>query len=182
LREARTSRQGFDELLSPLETLLNTRWERGVMALSREFRKLCPDCIRDRVDRRIYAGLDGDARVFRLNFTDFPLTLGWHLSHVTQNLISAHSGYADRCFAARASITSGWQWAAQVLNENNCAACTIMYTLTARGRELESIAPNLRSAAEALKKGPIAKSLELCRAESGSVNVPTYSMPKPAAQ
>ena len=116
--------------------------------------------------------------MFRLNFTDFPLTLGWHLSHVTQNLISAHSGYADRCFAARASITSGWTWAAQVLNENNCTACTMMYTLTGRAKVLESIAPTLLSAAEALKKGPLAKSLELCRADSGTVSTPTYTLPK----
>ena len=178
LRLARTQSQGFDELFSPLETLLNTRWQRGVVSLGREYQKFCPDCFVDREDRRIYAGLDGDARLFRLNFTDFPLTLGWHLSHATQNLISAHAGYADRCIAARGSITSGWKWAAQVFNENNCSACGIMYTLTARAKDLDAIAPNVRSAPDALKKGPLPKTLELCRAETGNANSPTYSLPK----
>ena len=178
LRASRTDRSGWDELTSPLETLLNSRGERGLVAMRREFRKFCPDCFRDQTDRRIYAGLDGDARVFRLNFTDFPLTLGWHLSQVTQNLISAHSGYADRCFAARASITTGWTWAAQVLNENNCAACNMMYTLTGRAKELETIAPSLASATEALKKGPIAKQLELCQAGGTATDLPTYNLPK----
>ena len=182
LRLARTQRQGFDELFSPMETLLNARWQRGVVSMGREFQKFCPDCFVDREDRRVYAGLDGDARVFRLNFTDFPLTLGWHLSHATQNLISAHSGYADRCIAARGSITSGWKWAAQVLNENNCSACGVMYTITARAKELGSIAPSVASLPEALKKGPLPKSVELCRAETGNVSAPSYSLPKPGVQ
>jgi len=179
LRAASTARSGWDELMSPMLTLLNTRSERGLVSLGREYRKFCPDCIRDRADRRVYAGLDGDARVFRLNFTDFPLTLGWHLSHVTQDLISAHSGYPDRCFAARASITSGWQWAAQVLNENNCTACAMMYSLTGRAKELEAIAPTLLTLQGALKKGAVPKSLELCRAQGGVKENPTYSVPKP---
>ena len=176
---AHTARSGFDELFSPLETLLNTRWQRGVVSVGREFHKFCPDCFLDREDRRVYPGLDGDARVFRINFTDFPLTLGWHLSHVTQTLISAHSGFADRCIAARQSITSGLAWAAQVLNENNCAACSIMYTVTGRAKELETVAPSVRTESDALKRGPIAQSLDLCRAEAGNVAAPAYSMPKP---
>lgn len=178
-RANNTRRSGFDELFSPVETLLNTRWQRGVVSMSREFQKFCPNCFIDREDRRVHAGLDGDARVFRLNFTDFPLTLGWHLSHVTQDLISAHSGYADRCIAARGSITNSLQWAAQVLNENNCAACSLMYSVTGRAKELENVAPSVRSQAEALKRGPIALSVDLCRAESGNVSKPSYSLPKP---
>ena len=178
LQAARTNPTGFDELLSPLQTLLNARWQRGVVSMGREFQKFCPNCFIDRIDRRVYPGLDGDARVFRLNFTDFPLTLGWHLSNVTQVLISAHSGYADRCAAVRASTNAGLLWTAQVLNENNCAACSIMYSVTGRANELETIAPSVRSQAEALKRGPIAPSIQLCRAEPGNMAAPTYALPK----
>ena len=55
-------------------------------------RSSVPTCFRDREDRRVYAGLDGDAQIYRLNFTDFELTLGWQLSDVTQGLIAAHAG------------------------------------------------------------------------------------------
>jgi len=180
LRAQNTQRSGFDELLSPIETLLATRWQRGVVSMGREFQAFCPNCFVDRVDRRVYPGLDGDARVFRLNFTDFPLTLGWHLSHVTQTLISAHAGYADRCLAVRSSIFEGLQWAAQVFNENNCSACSLMYSVTARAKELENIAPSVKTQAAALQKGPIAQSVELCRSETGAVTSPTYSVQKSA--
>ena len=177
---ATTARSGFDELFSPLQTLLNARWQRGVVSMGREFHKFCPDCFVDQQDRRVYAGLDGDARVFRLNFTDFPLTLGWHLSQVTQNLISAHSGYGDRCIAARQSIIAGLSWTAQVLNENNCAACSIMYTVTGRAKELATIAPTVQTEASALAKGPIAQSLDLCRTDTSAVTAaPSYAVPKP---
>ena len=178
LQSARNNPTGFDELVSPLQTLLNARWQRGLVSMAREYQKFCPGCFIDREDRRVYPGLDGDARVFRLNFTDFPLTLGWHLSNVTQVVISAHSGYANHCAAVRASTNATLKWTAQILNENNCAACSIMYSLTGRAKELESIAPSVRSQVEALKRGPIAQSIELCRAESGNDALPRYALPK----
>lgn len=182
LRASRTARSGFDELVSPVETLLNTRWERGVFSLNREFQKLCPDCIRDRQDRRLYSGIDGDVRLFRLNFTDFPFTLGWHLSRATQSLISAHSGYPDRCLAARASLRDQWPWVAQVLNENNCAACAMMYTLTGRAQELDSITPSVRTASTAAKKAALPNWVALCRAEKSDVSAPRYGLPGQGVQ
>ena len=60
LRQARVKRSGFDELLSPVSTLLNARWERGVVSVARAHNKFCKDCFRDRADRRLYAGIDGN--------------------------------------------------------------------------------------------------------------------------
>lgn len=178
LRQARVKRSGFDEILSPVSTLLNARWERGVVSVARAHNKFCKDCFRDRVDRRLYAGLDGNVRLMRLNFTDFELTLGWQLSTVSQTLVSAHSGYADRCLAARPSLRDRWPWAARVLNENNCAACQMMYVLTGRAQELDTIAPSItrnfggnRSFGEDTS---LPTWVQLCRASAGNPSMPTY--------
>lgn len=177
VRELRTRRSGFDEFGSPLETLLNTRWERGVVSMARAFQTFCPGCFTDREDRRTYAGIDGDARMFRLNFTDFSLTVGWQLSGITEKLVSAHSGYPERCRAARAALRDTWPWMAQVLNENNCASCQIMYSLAGRQRELDNIAPattgtNIQTRTE------IPTWVELCRATAGDAKQPTYRKPE----
>ena len=54
-----------------------------------------------------------------------------------------------------------------------------MYSLTARSKELESVAPSLATADAALQKRPIAQTLELCRAETGKATKPTFAIPKP---
>ncbi len=176
LREQRTKRSGFDELFSPLETMLNTRWERGVVSMSRAFQSLCPACFTDRQDRRTYAGLDGDARMFRLNFTDFALTVGWQVSSVTGKLVSAHSGFAERCRAARPELRETWPWMAQVLNENNCSSCQIMYAVTARQKDLDNIAPSL-TGRSIYEKAEIPTWIELCRASDATASEPTYRTP-----
>jgi hypothetical protein len=177
LRKARVDRTGFDELMSPVSTLLNTRWERGLASAARAHNKFCKDCFRDRVDRRLYAGIDGDVRLIRLNFTDFELTLGWQLSTVSQTLVSAHSGYADRCLAARPTLRNRWPWAARVLNENNCAACQMMYVLTGRAKELDDIAPSITKGF-AGEEGSLPTWVQLCRASAGSINTPRYEQAK----
>ena len=175
-----TERKGFDEVASPLETLLNTRWQRGVVSVARAYQKFCPDCFRDREDRRTYAGLDGEAQIYRLNFTDFELTLGWQLSGVSQGLIAAHAGSPERCLAARSSLRTIWPWSARVLNENNCSSCKIMYSLTGRLSELQSIAPSITEA-KGRAQGPLPTWVALCRADAAaSVNVPTYNSPETA--
>lgn len=147
-RRARESRVGFGEIGSPIETLLSTRLSRGNLSVVRVVDQLCPGCYRSRTDRRSLPGFDGDARLFRLNQTDFSLTLGWQLSPVTRQLVKAHTGQADKCFArplsemnTRARSRSAGRrgqgggrenWFAKVINENNCAACRIMYDLEAR--------------------------------------------------
>ncbi|MEZ5776173.1 MAG: hypothetical protein R3D33_16140 [Hyphomicrobiaceae bacterium] len=176
LRAERTSPSGFDEAMSPLTTLLNAQWQRGVVSVARAYDKFCADCIRDRDDRRTYGGIDGDARVFRLNFTDFHLTLGWHLSAITQALISAHSGYPDRCLAAKPELRKRWPWTARVLNENNCSSCQMMYTLSARAKELQSIAPSTRSLG-ASADSSLPSWVMLCRAEAATPAVPMYRLP-----
>jgi hypothetical protein len=176
LRELRTQRSGFDEIASPLETLMNTRWERGVVSMARAAQDLCPACFTDREDHRTYAGLDGDARMYRLNFTDFALTVGWQVSSVTGKLVSAHSGFAERCRAARPELRETWPWMAQVLNENNCSSCQIMYALTARQKELDNIAPSL-TGASIYNKSEIPTWIELCRSEAGTADKPTYRTP-----
>ncbi|MFO1172434.1 MAG: hypothetical protein U1E49_15930 [Hyphomicrobiaceae bacterium] len=179
LRQARVKRSGFDELLSPVSTLLNARWERGVVSVARAHNKFCKDCFRDRADRRLYAGIDGNVRLMRLNFTDFELTLGWQLSTVSQTLVSAHSGYPDRCLAARPSLRDRWPWAARVLNENNCAACQMMYVLTGRANELDQIAPSItrnagRNRAFSTEPEALPTWVQLCRASAGNPSMPTY--------
>ena len=177
LRQARVNRTGFDEIMSPVSTLLNARWERGVVSVARAHNKFCKDCFRDRVDRRLYAGIDGDVRLMRLNFTDFELTLGWQLSTVSQTLISAHSGYADRCLAARPSLRNRWPWAARVFNENNCAACQMMYVLTGRAKELDSIAPSITKGFVS-EESNLPTWVQLCRSTAGSVLTPRYESAK----
>ncbi len=178
LRKARVGRSGFDELMSPVSTLLNTRWERGLVSAARAHNKFCKDCFRDRADRRLYAGIDGDVRLMRLNFTDFELTLGWQLSTVSQTLVSAHSGYADRCLAARPSLRNRWPWAARVLNENNCATCQMMYVLTGRSKELDDIAPSITrdggGTRSFIEETTLPTWVQLCRASAGSVMTPRY--------
>jgi len=173
-----TERNGFDEIASPLETRLNTRWQRGVVSVGRAYQRFCPDCFRDREDRRVYAGLDGEAQIYRLNFTDFELTLGWQLSDVSQGLIAAHSGSPERCLAARSSLRLIWPWSARVLNENNCSSCKIMYTLTGRLNELQSIAPSVTQS-PVRAKGPLPTWVALCRADAAASNtVPAFSTPE----
>lgn len=169
-------RRGYDELTSPLKALLNARWERGVASAARAFDQFCDDCIRDREDRRTYAGLDGRARIMRLNFTDFELTLGWRLSPITQSLISAHSGHPENCRAARASLREEWPWTARVLNENNCSACQMMYTLTGRRPDLDALAPPIDRPRLA-SAGELPTWVELCRAEPAAPQAPMYRLP-----
>jgi hypothetical protein len=176
VRERRTQRSGFDEVASPLSALLNTRVERGVVSMARTFQGMCPACFTDRKDQRTYAGLDGDARMFRLNFTDFAMTVGWQVSSVTGQLVSAHSGYAERCRAARPELREGWPWMAQVLNENNCAACQMMYSITGRQKELDDIAPSL-TGTSIYSKAEIPTWIELCRADAVVANKPSYRAP-----
>lgn len=177
VRELRTRRSGFDEIGSPLETLLNTRWERGVVSMARAFQTFCPGCFTDREDRRTYAGIDGDARMLRLNFTDFSLTVGWQLSGITEKLVSAHSGYPERCRAARSALRDTWPWMAQVLNENNCASCQILYSLAGRQRELDNIAP-ATTGTNIQTRSEIPTWVELCRADASDVKRPVYKRPE----
>jgi hypothetical protein len=173
-------RRGFDEVASPLKTLLNARWERGVASAARAFDKYCDDCIRDREDRRNYAGIDGRARIMRLNFTDFELTLGWQISPITQSLIAAHSGHPQHCRATRASLRKEWDWSARVLNENNCSSCQMMYALTGRMAELHAIAPPNKGATagfEGASATELPTWVELCRAEASAPQAPMYRRP-----
>lgn len=177
--------RGFDEAYSPVKTLMNTRWQRGVVSMARAFSKLCPNCYTDRHDRRTYAGIDGDARLFRLNFTDYSLTLGWQLSHISESIIEAHSGYAGSCLAAVPSLRQTMDWSARVLNENNCSACAMMYSLTGRSSELDQIGPSVTKMAGGFgasrsiaAQAELPSWTKLCRADAASPRVPTITRPE----
>ncbi len=137
-QEELTSKQGFGEVLSPVTTLLNARTARASLSVTRIFNRQCKGCVRSRRDYRELPGFDGGARLFRINHTDFSLTVGWQLSPATRDLISAHSGIANNCFALpRQERTAGFNrpaipWMVKVINENNCAACRIVYDLSAQ--------------------------------------------------
>lgn len=184
LETGRTKAKGFDEALSPIDALLNTRWQRGVVSVARAYQKFCVNCFRDREDRRIYSGLDGDARLFRLNFTDFELTLGWQLSSISKGIIAAHAGSPEHCLAARASLRDRWPWVARVFNENNCSSCKVMYSLTGREAELQNIAPSVTLNGDRVKgnnvQGPLPNWVALCRSDAPGSNLPTYSAPAPS--
>jgi len=143
-RRVATKRSGFGELMSPIAALLNSRLSRGSLSVTRAVEKLCPDCYRSRRDRRSLPGFDVEARVFRLNLTDFSLTLGWQLSPATRKLIASHAGEAGKCFArprlALKPRRQSGNWFARVVNENNCAACRIVYDLTAAPTRPEVVA------------------------------------------
>lgn len=175
--DADTGRSGFDEYASPLTAMFESRWERGVVSAARAVDKFCLDCFRDREDRRVYAGIDGDARLFRLNFTDFVMTLGWQLSRPSQEIVSVHAGYADRCLAGRRGLRRKWAWAVQVLNENNCAACQMMYVLTGRARELETIAPTITGTYGKSRTTDVPNWIKLCRQDAASPSTPAYAVP-----
>ena len=126
------ARSGFGELASPVEALLNSRLSRASLSVTRAVNRLCPRCYRSRRDRRLLPGFDGDARIFRLNLTDFPLTLGWQLSSAARRLIAAHTGKANKCFAIERKRNRSGRWFVKVINENNCAACRMVYDLSGR--------------------------------------------------
>ncbi|MBI1384183.1 MAG: hypothetical protein GC150_04660 [Rhizobiales bacterium] len=137
-RQLSLSAGGFGEALAPVQALLGSRLARGNLSVNRAVDKLCPGCFRSRQDRRSLPGFDGEARLFRLNQTDFSLTLGWQLSAATRRIIATHAGEPDKCFVAprkrndaalRRNGEDGESWFAEVINENNCAACRIVYDL-----------------------------------------------------
>lgn len=186
MREEETKRRGFDELFSPIKTMLNTRWSRGVAAVARAFDRYCPGCFRETKDRRFYPGLDGFARMLRINFTDFELTLGWQLSRISQSLVLMHSAYPDRCIATRPSVVEQgkWPWAARVFNENNCSACKLLYTISGRLKELDGLAPTVSQAPTVEQSSlQVARArpnfLKLCRALGSNDAQPTYHVPAP---
>lgn len=153
-RRATTKRTGFGELVSPITALLNSRLSRGSLSVTRAVQDLCPDCYRSRRDRRALPGFDGEARIFRLNLTDFSLTLGWQLSSATRRIIAAHAGEAHKCFARPpGGARDERNWFAKVVNENNCAACRIVYDLTAAPTVGPVIAS--RSVEVSLDTGPV---------------------------
>ena len=162
-----------DELSSPIVTIFNSGWPHSLVSIKREFQQRCPNCFSDVYDRRNYAGLDGDIRLIRLDFTDFPFALGLNLSPATRKLISVQSGHPEACLAARAGLRDQWPWVAQVVNENNCSICQLMYTLSGRARALQSIAP---SGVDALGYPTGRQSLpnwiRLCRADAAAPTVP----------
>ncbi len=130
-RRAETTRsRGFGEILSPINAALNARLARANLSVTRIFDRQCPGCFRSRRDRRDLPGFDGRARLFRINHTDFSLTVGWQISPATQKLIAAHSGDAHKCFAAPGIGTKRTEWMVKVINENNCSACRIVYDLS----------------------------------------------------
>ena len=58
-----------------------------------------------------------------------------------------------------------------------------MYTVTGRAKELKDIAPTVQTEAQALSRGPIAQSLDLCRTDgkpTAAAAGPSYSVPMPA--
>jgi predicted acylesterase/phospholipase RssA len=176
VQQALDKPRGFDEIGSPISTMLAARWQRGVVSMSRAMERFCPGCFRDRIDYRTYPGIDGRARLIRLNFTDFSLTLGWQLSQISENIIAAHSGYAGSCVASSPGhrALAPWKWTDLVLNENNCAACEMMYKLTGRAPELNSA----RSYAEATGVGW----QKLCEALPSAPSTPIMRSSAPGVQ
>ena len=72
-------RQGFGELLSPVRSLLNSRFERAVVWVTRTFDKFCRNCYRTRQYNWAgmpYPGFHGAVGLYRLNHTDYNFTLG----------------------------------------------------------------------------------------------------------
>ena len=128
----KNTRQGFGEILSPVRSLLNSRFERAVVWVTRTFDKFCRHCYKTREynwKNMPYPGFHGSVGLYRLNHTDYQFTLGWQLSQATRKVISAHSGFAHNCKAAISEIYNGWPWAGLVFNQNNCAACRIEHDL-----------------------------------------------------
>ena len=122
-------RQGFGELLSPVRSLLRSRTNRAVVWVTRAFQKFCPHCYKEREYKKKFPGFVGAVGLYRLNHTNYKLTLGWQLSKATRQIISAHSGFAHNCVAAKNTTYGRWPWAGTVFNHNNCSACRIEHDL-----------------------------------------------------
>ena len=79
------------EIAAPVQTLLNTREERGVLSWRLAFRSLCPNCSFENMSVRdtVYAHL--------LNMEEHQFPLGWYLSQHSQRKISNLLGNNSRC-------------------------------------------------------------------------------------
>jgi hypothetical protein len=145
---------GFAELTTPAGTLLNTRDERGELAVQRAIRMLEPS---DSNASQIYWNRTYE---INLNHLYFRFPLGWELSSVTRRLIAANVSEAAVC-NLEGALDSTWEAGpngqsrgivgfTETFQKNACAQCEIIKEVSA-GLEPDKPGPRSRKEEQACR-------------------------------
>ena len=151
-------REGLSEFLTPLRTMMRTWSIRAQLSVINAFEAACAPCAylsenNDTVaPRRMDAILHSDVRRIRLSHDVLKPPLGWHLSHFNQEVVASYVGTPDRCFAGpqlqslmgrliQAGNVQALEYF-QLINENNCVACSILREV--RGQDISRRGQALR--------------------------------------